>query len=95
VGHPTGAREGKFNEDTLTAVLRRLKRVAGVKGRANAHSFRHAFARDTLLAGADLAWLAQVLGHRELSTTMMYSTLATNDLQAKHRSLSPLAARIN
>jgi site-specific recombinase XerD len=86
------SRRGKFTALTLNQMLRRRKREAGITGRVNPHSFRHAFARDWLRSGGDLASLSQTLGHKDLQTTMIYSTMATADLQEKHRKHSPLAS---
>lgn len=71
--------------------LRRLKKAAGVKGRVNPHSFRHAFAREYLRAGGDAIRLAKLLGHDSVDTTAAYYAIFTADeLAESHEQLSPL-----
>lgn len=72
-------------------LLRRLKKKAGVKGRVNPHSFRHAFAREYLRAGGDAIRLAKLIGHSDVNTTAAYYAIFTPDeLAAMHEDYSPL-----
>jgi site-specific recombinase XerD len=72
------------------SMLRRLAKQSGVKGRFNPHSFRHAFARDTLRAGADLSRVSQLMGHSGVGVTAdYYARWADSELQAIHRKVSP------
>lgn len=76
----------------LRHVLKRIARRAGVTGRVNPHSFRHAFAREYILAGGDLATLAKLMGHNDTSTTTGYYTLFTDrEIAAKHEQFSPMS----
>jgi len=77
---------------TLTAsgargILRRLAISAGVLGeRFNPHSFRHAFARDTLRAGADLSEVSQMMGHSGIGVTGdYYARWLPNELKEVHK----------
>ncbi len=72
-------------------ILRRLKARANVKGRVNPHSFRHNFAREYLRNGGDLATLARLLGHSDISTTASYYAVFSQDELAEfHEKFSPL-----
>ncbi|MEO5618775.1 MAG: tyrosine-type recombinase/integrase [Candidatus Eisenbacteria bacterium] len=51
---------------------RTVRRVSGILG-FHAHRCRHTFAMRWLEAGGNLAVLQQILGHRDLSTTMRYA----------------------
>jgi len=74
----------------VRSILRRLARRAGVRGPVGAHAFRHRFAIHYLLAGGDLASLADLLGHRNVETTKSYyARFALDDLQRKHDEFSP------
>jgi integrase/recombinase XerD len=54
------------------------------------HLLRHTFATQYLRNGGDVVRLSIVLGHSEVSTTMKYLHLLTEDLQRPHQSLSIL-----
>jgi len=54
------------------------------------HLLRHTFATQYLRAGGDVVRLSIILGHSEISTTMKYLHLLTEDLQRPHQSLSIL-----
>jgi site-specific recombinase XerD len=75
----------------LEQMLKRLKRKAGVTGRVNPHSFRHAFARQYLLNGGDLASLSQILGHEDIETTRLYyAVFTTQELNTQQQKYSPM-----
>jgi integrase/recombinase XerD len=54
------------------------------------HLLRHTFATQYLRNGGDVVRLSIILGHSEVSTTMKYLHLLTEDLQRPHHSLSIL-----
>jgi site-specific recombinase XerD len=74
-------------------MLERVGKRAGVKGRCNAHSFRHAFARSFLRNGGNLAALGRILGHSPGSavTAKYYAVWDDRELQEYHERYSPLA----
>lgn len=79
----------------IREILKRLKRRAGVTGRANPHSFRHGFARGYLLAGGDVATLAKLLGHSNLNTTAAYYAIfSPGELAELHARRSPLLSML-
>jgi len=75
----------------VQSMLLRLSKKAKISGvRLNPHQFRHAFARQYLLAGGDIFSLQKILGHSSLEVVRMYVNLATNDIIQQHRKYSPV-----
>jgi site-specific recombinase XerD len=80
---------GGLRYDGLKRLLQRLGAAAGVPG-CHAHAFRRSFAVEMVRAGADLARVARIMGHSDL--TMLdrhYLPLLTADLADAHREHSP------
>lgn len=91
-----GPRGGPFEGDPMTPaglyqVMKRLARRAGIKGRFNPHSLRHAFARDALRNGAGLATVSQIMGHSSITVTAdVYGRFAPDELSEQHDRFSPI-----
>jgi integrase/recombinase XerD len=67
---------------SLSAIVDRCMRAAGVNvSSRGAHAFRHGFATRMVNKGYSLKAVADVLGHRHLSTTFIYTKVDLNALK--------------
>jgi len=70
-------------------LIKRHARLAGIQTTVSPHTLRHAFATHLLNNGADLRTLQMLLGHADLSTTQIYTHVATARLQEIHKNHHP------
>jgi len=54
------------------AIKTAIARV-GIAKRVSSHTFRHSFATHALQRGADIRTIQELLGHQDVSTTMIYT----------------------
>jgi integrase/recombinase XerD len=84
---------GPLDGSSLNALVRLHARRAGLRKRVTPHQFRHACATHMLQNGADIRHLQQLLGHRSLTSTAIYTHLVLRDLQRTHRRYHPRAGK--
>ena len=66
-------RRHHVHENTLQKAVRRAAQDAGIHKRVNCHALRHSFATHLLEAGYDIRTVQELLGHADVSTTMIYT----------------------
>lgn len=70
-------------------ILQKHVAASGVRERVKPHTLRHSFATHMLEGGADLRAVQEMLGHADISTTQIYTSVDREYLKEIHRSFHP------
>ena len=60
-------------DSVVQKAVKEAVRRSGIAEPASCHTFRHSFATDLLEDGYDIRTVQQLLGHRDVRTTMIYT----------------------
>jgi len=81
-------RHGKqYSASSVQNIMKRAVKKAGLKKHATVHTLRHSFSTHLLENGTDIRFIQEILGHKRLETTQIYTHIST---VAFNRVKSPL-----
>jgi site-specific recombinase XerD len=70
-------------DKTLQTALREAAERVGLLGVATPHRLRHAYATHLLESGVDIRSVQDILGHADVSTTMIYTHPSTRGVHVR------------
>ena len=81
----------RLTSRSVGRLLEKYLAIAGLDPRASPHTLRHSFATHLLDRGADIRGVQELLGHRSLATTQIYTHVTTTRLQESYQKAHPRA----
>lgn len=81
----------RLSTRSVGRLLEKYLKLTGLDQRTTPHTLRHSFATHLLDRGADIRSVQELLGHRSLTTTQIYTHVSTASLRAAYEKAHPRA----
>jgi integrase/recombinase XerD len=82
--------DGRYSVKGLSWVMRQALKNTNISKSVNLHSLRHSYATHLLEEGVNIVTVKELLGHSEVSTTMIYLHVAQLSVVSAHSPLDTL-----
>lgn len=79
-----GGEKMRLTARSVERIVKKYVRIAKIPIDATVHTLRHSFATDLLSNGADLRSVQEMLGHKNISTTQIYTHITNKQLREVH-----------
>ncbi len=81
-----GQKAGAYSARSVQEILKKAMKKSGIKKHATVHTLRHSFATHLIENGTDIRIVQELLGHKNIKTTQIYTHISD---QTKRKIKSP------
>lgn len=73
-------KEGQYSQKSVQAIVKAATKKAGITKHVTPHKIRHCFATHLLDGGTDIRYIQELLGHKDIKTTLIYTHVTTRNM---------------
>ena len=81
---------GQYSIRSAQQIFKDTMKKAGINKQVGIHGLRHSYATHLLEAGTDIAHIQKLLGHNDITTTLIYAHVSNRDIKKVRSPLDSL-----